>query len=100
MVRVTSATDRAQPIDCCDHHGVTFAGVVQHGRETRPNGVHRTREFAGENMAGLDTLGGERGELPIEILTQSAHPRVPENRCHTTTVSLPSDIEDLNDLLR
>jgi hypothetical protein len=47
-------------------------------------------------MAGFDPLGGERGELRIEVLAQSAYPRIPENRRHTATVSLPSDIEDLS----
>ena len=46
-------------------------------------------------MTGFDPLGGERSELPIEVLAQSAYPRVPENRCHSTTVSLSTDKEDL-----
>lgn len=68
---------------------------MQQGRQARPNGVHRTRQLVGKNSAGFDALGGERGELRIEVLTQRADPRVPENRCHTATVSLPSDIEDV-----
>jgi hypothetical protein len=28
-------------------------------------------------------------------LARGAHPRIPKDRCHATTVSLPSDIEDL-----
>lgn len=34
-------------------------------------------------MVRIDPLGGERRELRIEVLTQSAHPRVPEDRCHS-----------------
>jgi len=85
----------AQPIDGGDHYGVTLAGVVQQGNQAWSIGVNRTGEFVGEDMTGFDPLGGERGELRIEILAQSAYPRVPENRCHSTTVSLPSDNEDL-----
>lgn len=85
----------AQPIDGGDHYGVTLAGVVQQGRQAWPIGVHRTGELVGEDMTGFDPLGGERGELPIEVLAQSAYPRVPENRCHSTTVSLSTDKEDL-----
>ncbi len=50
-------------------------------------------------MAGFDTLGGQSGKLRIEVLTQRAHSRAPENCCHSTTVSLPTDIEDLRPVL-
>ena len=50
-------------------------------------------------MAGLDTPGSERGQLRIEVLTQSAH-RELKSRCHSTTVSLPSDIDDLRHAAR
>jgi len=46
-------------------------------------------------MTGFDPLGGERGELRIKVLAQSAYPRVPENRRHSTTVALRTDNEDL-----
>jgi hypothetical protein len=68
---------------------------VKQGRETWPIGVHRTGEFVGEDMTGFDPLGGERGELRIKVLAQSAYPRVPENRRHSTTVALRTDNEDL-----
>ena len=68
---------------------------MQQGRQARPNGVHRTRQLVGKDLAGFDALGGKRGELCIEVLAQGADPRVSENRCHTATVSLSSDIEDL-----
>ena len=84
-----------QPLDSEDHHGAALAGVVQQGRQARPGGVRRTREFVGEDMAGFDPPGGQSGELRIEILAQRTPLRVPEIRRHNSTVSLPSDIEDL-----
>jgi hypothetical protein len=50
-------------------------------------------------MAGFDALGGECSELDIEVLAGGANPCVSENRCHASTVSLPSDSEDLRHAL-
>ena len=43
----------------------------------------------------LDALGGECDQLHSEVLARGAYPRVPKGPCHTATVSLPCDIEDL-----
>ena len=74
MVRVTSTTDRPEPIDGGYHYGVTLAGIVKQGRQTWPIGVHRTGEFVGEDMTGFDPLGGERGELRIKVLARECLP--------------------------
>jgi hypothetical protein len=58
----------AQPIDGGDHHGVTGTGIVEHRHQPRPVRFRRTRQLVGEHPIGLDTSGGERRELGIEIL--------------------------------
>ena len=72
---------------------------VEQRRQARPAGIHRTGHLVGEHVAGFNTLRGQRRELYIEVLTKSAHPRVPENRRHALTVSSTSDIEDLRHAL-
>lgn len=68
---------------------------MQQRRQARPPDLHRTGQLASEHMSGLDALGGQRRELCIEVLTTSAHPRVPEDCRHTLTVSSTSDVGDL-----
>lgn len=85
-----------EAIDGGDDHDIALSGISKQGVKARPVGIHRTREFVGEDLAGFDdAVVSECGQLRIEVLAGGAHPRVPEDRCHTTTVSLPADIEDL-----
>ena len=55
MVRVTSATEATEAIDCGDDDGVSSACVVKHCGESGAVSPCRTRELVSEYAGGLDT---------------------------------------------